>query len=99
MSEQTGSGGGLNEYIQHHLTQNTIQLGGGGFHIDTWAVSLILGLFFIAWFGFFARRATAGDVRRSRRRQSFSWKWKATVLQAGSTSAITPPTTALPVSR
>ncbi|MFZ5656397.1 MAG: F0F1 ATP synthase subunit A [Pseudomonadota bacterium] len=60
MSEQTGSGGGLNEYIQHHLTQNTIQLGGGGFHIDTWVVSLVLGLIFIAWFGWAARRATAG---------------------------------------
>jgi F-type H+-transporting ATPase subunit a len=60
VSEQTGSGGGLNEYIQHHLTQNTIQLGGGGFHVDTWVVSLVLGLIFIAWFGWAARRATAG---------------------------------------
>ena len=60
MSEQTGSGGGLNEYIQHHLTQNTIQLGGGGFHIDTWIVSLVLGLIFVLWFGLAARRATAG---------------------------------------
>ncbi len=59
MSEQTGSGG-LNEYIQHHLQQNTISVGGGAFHIDTWAVSLVLGLIFIAWFGFFARKATAG---------------------------------------
>lgn len=59
MSEQTGSGG-LNEYIQHHLQQNTIQLGGGAFHIDTWVVSLILGLIFITWFGLFARKATSG---------------------------------------
>ena len=59
MSEQTGSGG-LNEYIQHHLQQNAIELGGGAFHIDTWAVSLVLGLIFIAWFGYFARKATAG---------------------------------------
>lgn len=59
MSEQTGSGG-LNEYIQHHLQQNTISLGGGAFHIDTWVVSLILGLVFIAWFGFFARKASSG---------------------------------------
>ena len=59
MSEQTGSGG-LNEYIQHHLTQHAIEVGGGAFHIDTWAVSLVLGLVFISWFGFFARRATAG---------------------------------------
>lgn len=59
MSEQTGSGG-LNEYIQHHLQQNTIQLGGGAFHIDTWVVSLILGLIFITWFGLFARKASSG---------------------------------------
>ena len=59
MSEQTGSGG-LNEYIQHHLVQNTIEVGGGAFHIDTWAVSLVLGLLFVAWFGFFARKASAG---------------------------------------
>jgi len=59
VSEQTGSGG-LNEYIQHHLQQNTISLGGGAFHIDTWIVSLILGLVFITWFGLFARKATSG---------------------------------------
>lgn len=59
MSEQTGSGG-LNEYIQHHLQQNAIEVGGSAFHIDTWVVSLVLGLIFIAWFGFFARRASAG---------------------------------------
>ena len=59
MSEQTGSGG-LNEYIQHHLQQNAIELGGGAFHIDTWAVSLVLGLIFITWFGWFARKATSG---------------------------------------
>ncbi|MDG2519408.1 MULTISPECIES: F0F1 ATP synthase subunit A [Lysobacter] len=59
MSEQTGSGG-LNEYIQHHLQQNTIEVFGGAFHIDTWAVSLVLGLIFIGWFAFFARKATAG---------------------------------------
>jgi len=59
VSEQTGSGG-LNEYIQHHLQQNTIEVFGGAFHIDTWAVSLVLGLIFIGWFAFFARKATAG---------------------------------------
>ena len=59
MSEQTGSGG-LNEYIQHHLQQNAIEVGGGAFHIDTWVVSLVIGLVFILWFGFFARKATAG---------------------------------------
>lgn len=59
MSEQTGSGG-LNEYIQHHLHHNTIEVAGGAFHIDTWAVSLVLGLLFIAWFALFARKASAG---------------------------------------
>lgn len=59
MSEQTGSGG-LNEYIQHHLHQNTIEVAGGAFHIDSWAVSLVLGLVFIGWFGWFARKASAG---------------------------------------
>ncbi|QOW21745.1 MULTISPECIES: F0F1 ATP synthase subunit A [Lysobacteraceae] len=59
MSEQTGSGG-LNEYIQHHLQQNTIDLGGFAFHIDTWVVSLVCGLIFIGWFGFYARKATSG---------------------------------------
>jgi len=59
VSEQTGSGG-LNEYIQHHLQQNTIDLGGFAFHIDTWVVSLVCGLIFIGWFGFYARKATSG---------------------------------------
>ena len=68
MSEQTGSGG-LNEYIQHHLHQNTIEVAGGAFHIDSWVVSLVLGLAFIAWFGprglnslLFALLVVAGDV-------------------------------------
>ena len=59
MSAETGSGG-LTEYIQHHLTHNTIQLGGGGFHVDSWLVGIALGLVFVLWFGFFARRATSG---------------------------------------
>lgn len=59
MSEQTSSGG-LNEYISHHLTHNTIQVFGGDFHIDSWAVALGLGLIFVLWFGFFARKANAG---------------------------------------
>ncbi len=59
MSEPTSSGG-LNEYISHHLTHNTGSLFGGEFHFDSWIIALGLGLIFIAWFGFFARRATAG---------------------------------------
>lgn len=59
MSEPSSSGG-LNEYISHHLTHNTGNLLGGSFHFDSWAVALILGLVFITWFGYYARRATAG---------------------------------------
>ncbi len=59
MSEQAGSGG-LNEYISHHLTHNTIDVFGHGFNVDSWAVALGLGLIFVLWFGLFARKATAG---------------------------------------
>ena len=59
MSEQTGSGG-LNEYIQHHLGHNTVEVLGGQFNIDSWLVGLALGLVFILWFGLAARRATPG---------------------------------------
>jgi len=54
------SGGGLTEYIVHHLTHNTIQVGGGGFHIDSWLVALVVGLLacFLMWSQ--ARKATAG---------------------------------------
>ena len=51
--------GGLNEYIQHHLQHNVLQIG-NGFNIDTWVVSFLLGLLFVAWFGLAARKATAG---------------------------------------
>jgi len=59
VSEQAGSGG-LNEYISHHLTHNTIDVFGGKFNVDSWAVALGLGLIFVLWFGLFARKATAG---------------------------------------
>jgi F-type H+-transporting ATPase subunit a len=54
------SGGGLTEYIVHHLTQNTIQVAGHDFHIDTWLVALIVGLLgcFLLWTQ--ARKATSG---------------------------------------
>ena len=54
------SQGGLTEYIEHHLTHNTGTVFGGGFHWDSWLVSLGLGLVFVIWFGLMARRATAG---------------------------------------
>lgn len=59
MSEPS-SGGGLTEYIQHHLGHNTTQLFGGDFHFDSWIVGLILGLLFVLWFALFARKATSG---------------------------------------
>ncbi|RTK95232.1 MAG: F0F1 ATP synthase subunit A [Neisseriaceae bacterium] len=50
------------EYIVHHLTFNNVTLSGneGGFwslHIDTFAMSAILGFLFIAIFAIVARRA------------------------------------------
>lgn len=59
MSESTGAGG-LNEYISHHLTQNTVQVFGGDFHFDSWIVALVLGLAFALWFWAYARKATSG---------------------------------------
>lgn len=59
-AEAAKSGGGLTEYIQHHLTHGTTLVGGSNFHWDTWAVSLGLGLIFVVWFGVMARRATSG---------------------------------------
>ena len=52
--------GGLNEYIAHHLTHNTVGESFKAFHLDTWAVSLALGALFVLWFLFYARKATAG---------------------------------------
>ncbi|PZQ16385.1 MAG: F0F1 ATP synthase subunit A [Rhodanobacter denitrificans] len=51
--------GGLNEYIGHHLTHNVVEIG-SGFNLDTWLVSLVLGLLFLLWFGLAARKATSG---------------------------------------
>lgn len=63
MSESQNSGG-LTEYIQHHLTHNSVQLVGDGplgrFNLDSWLVALALGLLFVGWFALFARRATPG---------------------------------------
>lgn len=60
MSAESEATGGLSEYIQHHLTHNTGMVFGGGFHWDSWLVSLALGALFCLWFGLKARRATAG---------------------------------------
>jgi F-type H+-transporting ATPase subunit a len=44
------------EYIKHHLTHNT----SGGVNLDTFWISLILGLVFVGVFSYVARKATAG---------------------------------------
>ena len=43
------SGGGLTEYIVHHLTHNVKQTALGPFHVDSWLISLILGLLGCLW--------------------------------------------------
>lgn len=60
MSVEPGSGGGLTEYIQHHLTHNAVQTGSGVVHWDSWATALGVGLLFCLWFWLLARKATAG---------------------------------------
>ena len=54
------SSGGLTEYIVHHLTHNKTQVAGQTFHLDTWVISLALGLLacFLLWSK--ARKATSG---------------------------------------
>ncbi|HEU0277454.1 MAG TPA: F0F1 ATP synthase subunit A [Rhodanobacteraceae bacterium] len=65
MSAEAG-GETFTQYIQHHLTfwsAPPAQAGGlvsGSVHLDTFIMSGLLGLAFVAWFGWFARRATSG---------------------------------------
>jgi F-type H+-transporting ATPase subunit a len=61
VAAESGSSGGLTEYIQHHLTHNRV-LGGpsDGVHLDSWLTGLGLGLLFCLWFWLAARKATAG---------------------------------------
>lgn len=55
------SGGGLSAYIVHHLTHNTATVAGDtGFHVDSWAVALLLGLLACVVLRYFASRATSG---------------------------------------
>ena len=54
---------GLTEYIQHHLTHNTVQFGPTPFwsvNIDSLLVSAIVGGLCLLWFWSHARKATAG---------------------------------------
>jgi F-type H+-transporting ATPase subunit a len=64
MAAAEGSGGGgLTEYIQHHLTHGTKVIGEGGFWVvnwDTLVVSFVTGMLVILLFWSKARKATAG---------------------------------------
>jgi len=63
VSAETG-GENFTQYIQHHLTFWKVPLahtsGLASIHIDTIIMSLVLGFLFLAWFWWFARRATSG---------------------------------------
>ncbi len=48
------------EYVLHHLTHATVGEGFWTLHLDTLAVSWILGIIFVGTFWLAARRATAG---------------------------------------
>lgn len=54
------SGGGLNEYIQHHIHFNDVEVFGRNFHLDSWIMGLLIGALFLIWFYRFARKATSG---------------------------------------
>jgi len=53
-------GGGLNEYIQHHIHFNDVEVLGRNFHLDSWIMGLFIGAIFFIWFYRFARKATPG---------------------------------------
>ncbi|MGH8125207.1 MAG: F0F1 ATP synthase subunit A [Rhodanobacteraceae bacterium] len=63
MSAESG-GETFTQYIQHHLTfWNAPLTHAGGLasiHVDTLIMSGVLGFIFLAWFWWFARRATSG---------------------------------------
>lgn len=65
MRAEPGSGGGLTEYIQHHLTHGVVRVGDGAVHLDTWLISSGLGALFCLWFWLLARKATAGVPSRA----------------------------------
>ena len=57
----TGTGGGgLTEYIQHHLQHNVQQIAGYSFNIDSIIVGLVTGLGILLWFWSVARKASSG---------------------------------------
>jgi len=61
VSQQAQSGGGLTEYIEHHLTHNVFTFEGGrSIHLDSIVVSFVVGMVTLLWFWRHARRATSG---------------------------------------
>jgi F-type H+-transporting ATPase subunit a len=63
VSAESG-GENFTQYIQHHLTYWNAPLkhagGMASIHVDTLIMSSVLGLIFLGWFWWFARRATSG---------------------------------------
>ena len=59
----SAGGGGLTEYIQHHLTHHAVKIGDGAFwtiHLDSIVMSLVVGGLALLYFWSKARKATAG---------------------------------------
>jgi len=57
----TGTGGGgLTEYIQHHLQHNVQQVAGLSFNIDSLIIGFAVGMGILLWFWSIARKATSG---------------------------------------
>ena len=58
-------GGGLTEYIQHHLQHNVQEVGGYMFNVDSLLVGFLTGALVLGWFWSVARKASAGVPTRT----------------------------------
>lgn len=58
-------GGGLTEYIQHHLQHNVQQIAGYSFNIDSLIVGFATGMVVLLFFWSVARKASAGVPTRT----------------------------------
>ncbi len=58
-------GGGLTEYIQHHLQHNVQQIAGYSFNIDSLIVGFATGMLVLLFFWNVARKASAGVPTRT----------------------------------
>lgn len=67
MSEPSNveSGGGLTDYIVHHLGHNATEVGAYTFHLDSWVIALAVGLLGCLLLWSQARKATAGVPSKS----------------------------------